>query len=148
LTVTGAVRLAGVLDLAAPAPAGGGPGAKVTVIDHRGKGRNTGAFAGLREGAEVKLADRTYRITYRGGDGNDVVLSRAKAGRSPVVKAATGPGADNPETRTRNASASAGTGLGWWPYALAVAGLCGLLVPVARRGKNRRRGGGRHAATG
>lgn len=147
LKVSGAVRLAGGLDLAAPAAAGG-PGAKVTVIDHRGEGRNTGSFTGLREGAEVKLAEHTYRITYRGGDGNDVVLSRAKADRSPAVKAAAGPGSGARETRTQNASASADTGLGWWPYALAVGCLSGLLVPVTRRLRNNRRGGGRHAAAG
>ncbi|MEH0627173.1 autotransporter [Streptomyces stelliscabiei] len=130
-------------------PAAGGPGAKVTVIGPRGEGRNTGSFTGLREGAEVKLAEHTYRITYRGGDGNDVVLSRAKANRSPAVKAAAGPGSGARETRTQNASASADTGLGWWPYALAVGCLSGLLVPVTRRLRNnRRRGGGRHAAAG
>jgi autotransporter-associated beta strand protein len=149
LKVTGAVRLAGGLDFAAAA-VGGGPGERVTVIDHRGKGRNTGTFTGLGEGTEVKLADHTYRITYRGGDGNDVVLTRAKANRSPTVKDAadSGAGSGALETRTRNAGASADSGLGWWPYALALGGLSALLVPVTRRRRNNRRGGGRHAATG
>lgn len=149
LKVTGAVRLAGELDFAALADVGG-PGERITVIDHRGKGRNTGTFTRLREGAKVKLGDNTYRITYKGGDGNDVVLTTAKAGASSAVKAAAGSGSDTEaqETRTQNASASADSGLGWWPYALALGGLFGLLVPVARHRRNNRRGGGRHAATG
>nr|WP_086787124.1 autotransporter [Streptomyces caniscabiei] len=149
LKVSGAVRLAGGLDFAALADVGG-PGETITVIDHRGKGATTGRFTGLREGARVKLADTTYRIGYKGGDGNDVVLTRAKGGPSPSVKAAAGPasGPDAQDPRTQNASASADSGLGWWPYALALGGLTGLLVPVTRRRRNRRRGGGRHAATG
>lgn len=147
LKVNGAVRLAGGLDFAAPA-AVGGPGERITVIDHRGKGGNTGTFTGLREGAKVKLADNTYRISYKGGDGNDVVLTEAKASPSPAVKAAAGAGSGTQVTRTQNASASADGGLGWWPYALALGGLSGLLVPVTRRRRNSRGRGGRHAATG
>ncbi len=148
LKVKGAVRLAGGLDFAALG-AVGGPGEKITVINRTGKGRNVGTFTGLREGAEVKLADSTYRIRYNGGDGNDVVLTQVKGSPSPAVKAAdagSGPGARDP--RTQNASASADGVLGWWPYALALGGLTGLLVPVARRRGNNRRRGGRHAATG
>lgn len=146
LRVHGVARLAGGLDLAA-LTSDGRPGAKVTVIDHRGKDRTTGTFTGLPEGTEVKPADHTYRISYRGGDGNDVVLTRVKADRAPSVEATSGGGAAEPGTRTL--STSADTGLGWWPYALALGGLCGLLVPVARRrGNNRRKGGGRHAAAG
>lgn len=145
LRVHGAARLAGGLDLAA-LTSDGRPGARVTVIDHRGKGRTAGTFTGLLEGAEVRPAEHTYRISYRGGDGNDVVLTRVKAHRAPSAVSTAGAGAV--ETRTRTLSASADSGLGWWPYALALGGLCGLLVPVARRrGKDRRRGG-RHAAAG
>ncbi|MDX3070123.1 autotransporter, partial [Streptomyces sp. ND04-05B] len=145
LRVHGAARLAGGLDLAA-LTSDGRPGARVTVIDHRGKGRTAGTFTGLPEGAEVRPAEHTYRISYRGGDGNDVVLTRVKAHRAPSAVSTAGAGAV--ETRTRTLSASADSGLGWWPYALALGGLCGLLVPVARRrGKDRRRGG-RHAAAG
>nr|WP_216591384.1 autotransporter [Streptomyces brasiliscabiei] len=151
LKVSGTVRLAGGLDFAALA-AVGGPGERVTVLDHRGRGATTGTFTGLREGARVKLAGNTYRITYQGGDGNDVVLTAARTSPSPSVKGAAGAGTDAgsgaQDPRTRNASASADSGLGWWPYALALGGLSGLLVPVTRRRRNNRRGGGRHAATG
>ncbi|GAA3794118.1 autotransporter [Streptomyces phyllanthi] len=143
LKVSGKVRLAGGLDLAA---AGSEPPRKVTVLDHKGGAKTTGTFTGLREKAKVKLAGTTYRISYRGGDGNDVVLTAVTASASPKAGARTaasssGAGADD----TRNASASADSGLGWWPYALAVGLLSGLAVPMARRGRGRRRGG-RHAA--
>ncbi|WP_200301809.1 autotransporter [Streptomyces adelaidensis] len=150
LKVSGAVKLAGELDFAALG-AVGGPAEKITVIDHKGKGKNTGTFTGLREGAKVKLADTRYKISYKGGDGNDVVLTTAKASASPAAKAATGTDSDTgtgaEAPRTQNASASADSGLGWWPYALALGMLSGLLVPVSRRRKNNRRRGGRHAAT-
>ncbi|WP_063753212.1 autotransporter-associated beta strand repeat-containing protein, partial [Streptomyces resistomycificus] len=71
LKVTGSVRLAGGLDLSA---AGSSPARKITVLDHRGRAKTSGSFTGLEEGAKVRLAETTYRISYRGGDGNDVVL--------------------------------------------------------------------------
>ncbi|BBC32013.1 Autotransporter [Streptomyces graminofaciens] len=147
LKVSGAVKLAGELDFAALA-AVGGPGEKVTVIDHKGKGKNAGAFSGLREGAKAKLADTTYRISYKGGDGNDVVLTAVGASASPTAKAAAGSGSDHQVTRTQNTAASADSRLGWWPYALAAGLLGGLLVPVTRRRRGGRRRGGRHAAAG
>lgn len=87
LTVSGAVRLAGGLDFSAAAA---GSARAITVLDHRGGARTEGAFAGLEEGARLKLAGTTYRISYRGGDGNDVILSSTE--RSPR--------ADGPALRT------------------------------------------------
>lgn len=148
LKVAGAVRLAGGLDFAALG-AVGGPGDEITVIDHTGEGGVTGTFTGLREGTKVRLADNTYRISYRGGDGNDVVLTATKADASPKTRSAAGAGPDGRGADTLNTGASADSGPGWWPYALALGLLCGLAVPMGRRrARNRRRGGGRHAATG
>lgn len=143
LKVTDAVRLAGDLDLSA---AGTDPAAEITVVDHTGRSKNTGTFTGLREGAELKLADTTYRISYRGGDGNDVVLTASTASPS-----ATAPGgktsAGAVRADTRSAGAAEDTRFGWWPYALGLGLLGGLLVPAARRTRRGgRRGGGRHAA--
>ncbi|TQE16210.1 autotransporter [Streptomyces ipomoeae] len=151
LKVNGAVKLAGGLDFAALGEVGG-PAEKITVINHTGRSKNTGTFTGLREGAKVKPADTTYRISYKGGDGNDVVLTATKPGTSSVAKSATGSGAASAsgaeDTHTQNVGASADSGLGWWPYALAVGMLAGLAVPMSRRRRNNRRRGGRHAATG
>lgn len=145
LKVTGAVRLAGDLDLAAAATSTKHAG-KITVLDHQGRAKTSGTFTGLKEGRKLQLDDTTYRISYRGGDGNDVVLT--------AVTAAPSPGSDTPRTATdtlaspgpRTASA-ASSGLGWWPYVLAAGLLVGLAVPATRFGRGRgRRRGGRHAA--
>ncbi|MGI5459036.1 autotransporter [Streptomyces sp. CA-249302] len=143
LKVSGAVRLAGDLDLAA---AGTSTARELTVLDHSGRARTTGTFEGLKEGARVKLADTAYRISYKGGDGNDVVLTATTASKSPTSahpRTASGATAAT-DPRTANTASS---GLGWWPYALAVGLLIGLVVPALRwgRGGGRRRSG-RHLA--
>lgn len=140
LKVTGPVRLAGDLDLSA---AGTDHARTLTVLDHRGGARTTGAFTGLREGTRLKLADTTYRISYRGGDGNDVVLTAVTASAAPDVRSAATPKAEVAVPRTTGATAE---GLGWWPYVLALGLLGGLVVPPTLRMRGRRRGGGRHAA--
>ncbi|MFE1883444.1 autotransporter [Streptomyces diastatochromogenes] len=142
LKVTGGLRLAGSFDMSA---AGTDPAPEITVVEHGGRSRTTGAFDGLPEGAELKLADTDYRIRYNGGDGNDVVLTATGASRAPgaLAKAAAGPSAV--ATRTANTAAD---GFGWWPYVLALGLLGGLVFPATmrtRRGRGRRRGG-RHAA--
>ncbi|NUS31002.1 MAG: autotransporter [Streptomyces sp.] len=144
LKVTGPVGLAGDLDLGA---AGANPAKKITVLDHQGATKTTGAFTGLKEGAKLKLADTTYRITYRGGDGNDVVLTAAtpKASKSPTAESGSSAATD----ATRTAGAARDDRLGWWPYALGLGLLGGLAVPATRyrQGRGGRRGGGgRHAA--
>ncbi|MFI6038927.1 autotransporter [Streptomyces sp. NPDC051315] len=142
LTVGGEVRLAGDLDLSA---AGVAPAKEITVLDHTGRAAVTGAFEGLKEGGEVKLADTVYRISYRGGDGNDVVLTAASASPSAEVRNQGSSGAVT--TRARGANASDSGGLGWWPYLLALGMLGGLVMPVTwRRRGGSRRAGGRHAA--
>ncbi|MCX4765759.1 autotransporter [Streptomyces sp. NBC_01275] len=124
-----------------------GSGKEITVLEHTGGTVVSGAFDGLREGTEVKLADTVYRISYRGGDGNDVVLTATAA--SPSARA-TGQASSGAVTaRTRSASAAESGAFGWWPYVLAAGLLGGLLMPTTRRtrGEGRRRGG-RHSARG
>jgi autotransporter-associated beta strand protein len=143
LKVTGAVRLGGELDLAA---AGTNPARKITVLDHTGNARTTGAFKGLKEGTKVELADTTYRISYRGGDGNDVVLTAVTASAAPSTLVSVAPGGvPAADPRAANAASS---GLGWWPYVLVVGLLVGLVLPATLRRKGGRRKGGRHAAQG
>ncbi|MFJ9372793.1 autotransporter [Streptomyces sp. NPDC101455] len=143
LKVGGNVSLAGDLDLSA---AGTHPARTVTILDHTGQGSTTGAFKGLREGAELKLADTTYRISYRGGDGNDVVLTTATTSSpSPSTHPTSSPGTTLAEARTTNTAHS--NAFGWWPYALGLALLGGLLIPATKRTRGGgRRGGGKHAA--
>ncbi|GGW49703.1 autotransporter-associated beta strand repeat-containing protein [Streptomyces caelestis] len=142
LRVTGTVRLAGDLDVSALGGRGR-PAREITVLDHRGDGRITGTFKGLRQGARLKLGDTTYRIDYRAGDGNDVALTAGTApSPSPTAPEASASGAVAP----RSAGASEDVGFGWWPYALGLALVVSLAVPMAtRRGRGRRRAG-RHTA--
>ncbi|MGW1951201.1 autotransporter-associated beta strand repeat-containing protein [Streptomyces sp. NPDC001920] len=144
LTVTGAVRLAGDLDLASVTTAAG-PAGRITVLDHRGRSRTTGAFDGLAEGEPLKLNDTTYRISYRGGDGNDVVLTAVSASPSSGTPRAAAGTLVSPGARTAGTTTG---GLGWWPYVLASGLLVGLAVPATRLGRRRRGGrrGGRHTA--
>ena len=68
-----------------------------TIIDNTGPDQVVGTFAGLFEGATLAVGTQTFRITYLGGDGNDVVLTRvlplanriavgAGRGRAPLVR--------------------------------------------------------------
>ncbi|WP_405745590.1 autotransporter [Streptomyces canus] len=140
LKVTGPVRLAGELDFSA---VGTHPARRITVLDNTGTSRTTGAFKGLKEGTRLKLADATYRITYRGGDGNDVGLTAVTASASPGVRADTASKAPAAAPRVTGAETE---GLGWWPYILALGLLGGLVVPPTVRRRGKRREGGRHAA--
>lgn len=144
LKVAGRLRLAGALDMAA---AGTAPAREITLIDHTGRTRTSGTFDGLGEGDRLKLADTVYRISYRGGDGNDVVLTAAAPRSTPSVRADAAESTGGPATAdTRNASATA-EGFGWWPYVLALGVLGGLVFPAGLHTRRRgRRGGGRHSA--
>lgn len=48
---------------------------KFVIIDNDGADAVVGTFAGLVEGATVTAGDVAYKISYVGGDGNDVVLT-------------------------------------------------------------------------
>ncbi|MET7730460.1 autotransporter [Streptomyces sp. NPDC005402] len=140
LKVTGPVRLAGVLDFSA---VGTAPARRITLLNNKGTSKIKGAFKGLKEGTRLKLADTTYRITYRGGDGNDVVLTAVSATASPGVRSAATPKA---AAAAPHAAGEVAEGLGWWPYILALGLLGGLVVPPTVRRRSRRPRGGRHAA--
>lgn len=130
-------------------PAAGNTSAReITVLNHTGDTPTTGSFDQLREGAEVKLADTVYRISYKGGDGNDVVLTATAV--SPSASARGQASSGSVAAETRSASAAESGAFGWWPYVLAAGLLGGLLVPATKRTRvgGRRRGGGRHSAHG
>ncbi|MET8975116.1 hypothetical protein ABZX85_05795 [Streptomyces sp. NPDC004539] len=135
LTVSGRVRLAGGIDLSG---VGRVPADEIVLVDHGGRTAVEGTFAGLPEGTGVELGSTLYRISYRGGDGNDVTLT------------ATGPASALDEPADRNAPSAADNGeFGWWPYVLLLGTLGALLTPgtlwprahdEVRRGGRRRRG--------
>jgi CSLREA domain-containing protein len=74
--VTGTVALNGAtLNLSQYAGFVTTAGQTYTIIDNDGSDAVTGTFSGLAEGATVTLAGETLKISYVGGDGNDVVLT-------------------------------------------------------------------------
>jgi autotransporter-associated beta strand protein len=59
-------------------PSGGfapAPGDRFTLIDNRFTGPVEGAFRNLSEGTMFQSAGTSWQISYRGGDGNDVVVT-------------------------------------------------------------------------
>lgn len=154
LKVGGALRLGGKLVIepasatAAASSTAATPSKTVTVIDHTGKAKTKGTFKGLKENAKVKVGKTEYRISYRGGDGNDVVLTTGKNTASPSATTRAAPqasGAAPKSAATENASNESSVPLAWWVAAAVLGGLVALMVPVSRRRRTGRRGG-RHAA--
>jgi autotransporter-associated beta strand protein len=111
MSVTGAVTLAGTFE---PDPAHG-PG---VIIDNQGTGQVDGTFDGLPEGAAVG----SLRLTYQGGDGNDVALT----GDSDT---------NRPDSATSPAATTSSYGPLWWSCALML--LIALVFLVRRRSRNR-----------
>lgn len=73
LRVRGSVALDATLEvtlLGTPAN-----GQSYVIIDNDGTDAVTGRFTGLSEGAAFTVGNFTFWVTYRGGDGNDVVLN-------------------------------------------------------------------------
>jgi Bacterial Ig-like domain (group 3)/Calx-beta domain len=60
------------VDISSGAPAAG---QTFTIIDNDGTDPVSGTFTGMPERATIPLAGQVIRISYQGGDGNDVVLA-------------------------------------------------------------------------
>ncbi|MDX3800880.1 autotransporter-associated beta strand repeat-containing protein [Streptomyces sp. AK04-3B] len=155
LSAAGAAAEANAAEAASP-PIGGDtrpssaapratPPREIRVLEHTGNGPTTGTFDELREGAEVKLGETVYRISYKGGDGNDVVLVATAKSASASAHGRASSGAVTADTR--GTSSAEGGAFGWWPYVLAAGLLGALLFPATKRtrGRGRRRGGRRSA---
>ena len=71
---TGTVTLAGSLTVTSSVtPA---VGSAFTIVNNEGSSAVSGTFAGLPEGAILMVNGMTFQISYVGGTGNDVVLTR------------------------------------------------------------------------
>jgi hypothetical protein len=66
------------------------PGTAFTIIDARFNGPIAGMFDGLAEGATFDVDTTQFRITYAGGDGNDVVLTVVPGAGRPWRSAPAG----------------------------------------------------------
>jgi sugar lactone lactonase YvrE len=86
LAVNGTVNLAGAT-LAASLGSGFNPpvGTAFTIIDNDGTDAVAGTFAGLPQGAVFSIGGQSFSISYSGGTGNDVVLTRSSATAPAVV---------------------------------------------------------------
>src|SRR4029453_17891759 len=84
--VTGGGTL-GAATLSLQPPAGFAPtaGTTFTLIDNDGADPVTGTFAGLPEGATVRVGPVDFKISYVGGTGNDVVLASQAAAKSYLL---------------------------------------------------------------
>lgn len=69
--------------------------ASFTIIANDGTEPVIGTFGNLPEGATITAGGRTFAITYRGGDGNDVVLTHSVAMTYYLAEGATGAFFDN-----------------------------------------------------
>lgn len=75
LNVTGTVNLTGAA-LSGSVGFAATDGMAFTIIANDGADAVTGTFAGLAEGATTTLSGQTFKVSYIGGTGNDVVLTR------------------------------------------------------------------------
>ncbi len=74
LKAAGNVTLAGALDIIATP--GLAAGSNFTILDNTGIAAVSGTFAGLAQNTEFYEDSQWWRISYTGGTGNDVVLTR------------------------------------------------------------------------
>jgi hypothetical protein len=91
LAVTGTVDLGGA---ALAATVGFAPtiGQVFRIIDNDGSDDVIGTFAGLTEGATVMLGGFAFSVSYEGGDGNDLTLTRQA--NPPTASVTFGDGTD------------------------------------------------------
>jgi FG-GAP-like repeat len=75
MVVNGSVTLAGTLSTSFLNGFTPQVGDSFEIINNDGTDAVTGTFAGLPEGASFTLGGTTFSITYKGGTGNDVVLT-------------------------------------------------------------------------
>ncbi len=58
-------------------------GQSFEIINNKGSSPVTDTFANLPEGSEFTVGKVTFKISYKGGDGNDVVISVVTAPKTP-----------------------------------------------------------------
>lgn len=80
--VTGPVSIAGTLTVSMAGLWPPSDGMRFPIIDNDGSDPVQGTFAGLPEGAAIAAGKYTFTISYRGGDGNDVVLTAGKPAKT------------------------------------------------------------------
>jgi autotransporter-associated beta strand protein len=96
LRVIGPVHIGhAVLELSVAAGFTPPPLSTYTILDNDGSDPINGTFEGLDEGATVAAGGLDFRISYVGGDGNDIVLSHSGEISYYLAEGATGEFFDN-----------------------------------------------------
>ena len=81
------------------------------IRDSRSTAKTAGTFTGLAEGARVP--GTPYRITYKGGDGNDVVLAdTTKAAFEISTESGSAPSSSASQSRDHGMIATFATAIG------------------------------------
>ncbi len=89
LSVTGTVTVTNAT-LAVNSVSAPGAGTSVTIVANDGTSDAVvGTFSGLAEGANITAGTEIYRISYVGGDGNDITLLQAGVPGAPTIGTAT-----------------------------------------------------------
>lgn len=108
------------------------------VINNRGTDRIAGTFLGLPEGAIIYAAPGFYRISYIGGDGNDITLTRLAVPATATTTTATAAISRQTVTLTASVTAGATGNLGFYEKGvlfgtapLDAAGHAGLTTQLA-----------------
>lgn len=80
IVTTGTVTLGATATLNLPASFLPSPHQPFTLIDNQGPNPIGGVFNNFAEGGSIMFGSQEYRLTYLGGDGNDLVLAPLLAG--------------------------------------------------------------------
>ncbi|HVS58128.1 MAG TPA: hypothetical protein VHD60_00090 [Candidatus Saccharimonadales bacterium] len=83
INVTGTVSISGALNVSLYNNYAPKTGESYTIIQNDGSDAVTGTFTGLAEGATFKVGADTFKISYKGSTGNDVVLTVVSAPAAP-----------------------------------------------------------------
>lgn len=139
IQATGSVHLGGALNVNAAAASGLAPGEKITFVRNMSDQPVVGTFAGLGEGAMLSGAGSgTYRISFVGGAGHDVVLTVVAAPNQSAAASSRNGGGSGASAQSSSAADHAGFSmsaiLATAAAAIAVlAGLSGLAFVLLLR---------------
>jgi fibronectin-binding autotransporter adhesin len=96
ITASGAVALAGSLNLSLGTSFTATPGQSFTILNNTGGSAISGTFNGQAEGSKITIGNYTFTISYVGGSGHSVVLTVDSSSSSGGASgAAATPGAPN-----------------------------------------------------
>ena len=104
IIISGPISLSGNLNVVIRKS--GQTAASFMIIDNRGSAPVSGTFIGLPEGALLQAGGLTFKISYQGGDGNDVVLIRQTATTIALAQSADATAFGEPFTFTATVTGS------------------------------------------